>query len=514
MIRANTDTEKERHIIFLLIIFAAVILRIYILSLDMNILLDQGLVQDDAFYYYVIAHHIIEQGQSSFDGINLTNGYHPLWQAITLPVFYFSHGNAAVRTILGIASFLDLISIFIFYKILQRVIKNKYVILTGVAILAFHGTIIRTWFNGLETALSIFSLLWLLHQFVCIRQAGTTSLKDHLWLGVIAAISFLSRTDNAIIIFCIFLFLYLPPALSKKEWRYGLTASTVFIALISPWLLWNIIHFGSIVQISGKIRDNTWLTNGMPVERPLLDQLLYGVSSSITPMKIVFEKMFSPTFLKISLGYIYFCLFALSLFFAQRNHLSLRKNLYLFIPFIAGVLVLFLYHTGVRHFVRGWYNATILLIFTLVICLVLDEIKPFAKFHKIQFFIILAAQLILYSPYSYTKSPKEIRLDDRVAIAEWINTNTPPDAIIGAANAGIMGYYSNRTVINLDGVVNERAFDARISNQLQQYIRDAQISYLADHKNSITHLCESNPYYTCIPADNLGRSTQVVRINN
>ena len=36
-------------------------------------------LEDDAFYYTVIAHHIAQSGVSTFDGQTLTNGYHPLW---------------------------------------------------------------------------------------------------------------------------------------------------------------------------------------------------------------------------------------------------------------------------------------------------------------------------------------------------------------------------------------------------------------------------------------------------
>jgi len=289
----------------------------------MNVLLDQGLVQDDAFYYYVIARHIIEQGASSFDGINLTNGFHPLWEAICLPVFYFWNGDAPVRVMLGIACVFDLLSLVFFYHILSRVIKNPYVVLSGVAILAFHGTIIRTWFNGLETALSIFSLLWLLHQFLNIRLKNTSTLNDHLWLGFIAAFSFLSRTDNAVVIAVLFSFLYFPRFFTHREFKNGLAASGIFLILVSLWLAWNILHFGSIIQISGQIRDNTWLVDSLTEPRPFYMELLYGIWISLTPIRIVFEKMFSPGLSAPLPGFfIWHCFFRLSIWCKKRTLIS------------------------------------------------------------------------------------------------------------------------------------------------------------------------------------------------
>ncbi len=36
-------------------------------------------LDDDAYYYTVIARNIAQSGLSTFDGQTLTNGYHPLW---------------------------------------------------------------------------------------------------------------------------------------------------------------------------------------------------------------------------------------------------------------------------------------------------------------------------------------------------------------------------------------------------------------------------------------------------
>src|SRR5215510_4787998 len=43
--------------------------------------------RDDAYYYFKVAQNISEGNGSTFDGINKTNGYHPLWMAICIPIF-------------------------------------------------------------------------------------------------------------------------------------------------------------------------------------------------------------------------------------------------------------------------------------------------------------------------------------------------------------------------------------------------------------------------------------------
>src|SRR5215204_7632866 len=43
--------------------------------------------RDDAYYYFKVAQNISEGHGSTFDGIDKTNGYHPLWMLICVPVF-------------------------------------------------------------------------------------------------------------------------------------------------------------------------------------------------------------------------------------------------------------------------------------------------------------------------------------------------------------------------------------------------------------------------------------------
>lgn len=43
-------------------------------------------VPDDAFYYFKIAQNIAAGRGSTFDGLHPTNGYHPLWMGLLIPL--------------------------------------------------------------------------------------------------------------------------------------------------------------------------------------------------------------------------------------------------------------------------------------------------------------------------------------------------------------------------------------------------------------------------------------------
>ncbi|MEL6477637.1 MAG: hypothetical protein AAFR17_09940 [Pseudomonadota bacterium] len=52
-----------------------------------------GMHEDDAFFYLQIARNLVETGRVSFDGLNATNGVHPLWTAV------LAAGTAAFSTL-------------------------------------------------------------------------------------------------------------------------------------------------------------------------------------------------------------------------------------------------------------------------------------------------------------------------------------------------------------------------------------------------------------------------------
>jgi len=72
---------------------------------------------------------------------------------------------------------------------------------------------------------------------------------------------------------------------------------------------------------------------------------------------------------------------------------------------------------------------------------------------------------------------------DFMRAARHIAKVLPPDARIGAWNAGILSYYSGREVVNLDGVVNSAIEPFARRGAVSQYVLDEKIGWLADHES-------------------------------
>jgi hypothetical protein len=72
-------------------------------------------------------------------------------------------------------------------------------------------------------------------------------------------------------------------------------------------------------------------------------------------------------------------------------------------------------------------------------------------------------------------------------VASWINQNVKPEEKVGAFNSGIYAYYSGRTVVNLDGLVNNDAAVSLRARELDLYVQAAKIKYLVDNDRSLDY---------------------------
>lgn len=93
------------------------------------------------------------------------------------------------------------------------------------------------------------------------------------------------------------------------------------------------------------------------------------------------------------------------------------------------------------------------------------------------------------------------------ALARFIDVNLPHDAIVGSYNSGVIGYYSNRKVVNLDGLVNNFEYYNRVlakgwpRSEMLGYMKDSGIDYFADFQ-----MCQSctDPEILRIASKNTG----------
>src|SRR5215216_213103 len=160
-------------------------------------------LKDDGFYYLKIANNIALGQGSTFDGINRTNGYHPLWMLNLVPIYWlFPHSPLdALRVVVILIAIYHTISAVVLYYLVSRLHNELVGTLVGLA-WALSPFVLRIDLNGMESALYTLLLLLLIYKITlfCKDSAGRWKLsvekkRSLLMLGMLVALCTLARLD-------------------------------------------------------------------------------------------------------------------------------------------------------------------------------------------------------------------------------------------------------------------------------------------------------------------------------
>lgn len=156
--------------------------------------------RDDAFYYFKVAQNISEGHGSTFDGINPTNGYHPLWMLVCVPIFALARFDLILplRILIIVLAGLRAATSILLYRLLRNVIARPIAML-GALYWAFNNYIHWTAYQqGLETGLAALCLvlfLYLLQRFERDRKTASVTRKQIAALALAATLVMFSRLD-------------------------------------------------------------------------------------------------------------------------------------------------------------------------------------------------------------------------------------------------------------------------------------------------------------------------------
>lgn len=156
--------------------------------------------RDDAYYYFKVAQNISEGLGSTFDGVNLTNGYHPLWMVICIPIFALARFDVILplRVLLMVVAIMQAGSALLIYRLVKRYLSQA-VAMAAASFWAFNSYIHSTVYEyGLETPIAILTLLWLIHRLSIFEETWRTQpvTKSQLAeIALLAAFVMFSRLD-------------------------------------------------------------------------------------------------------------------------------------------------------------------------------------------------------------------------------------------------------------------------------------------------------------------------------
>jgi hypothetical protein len=223
------DLKRKKLLIFLFFILLNILPQIFVIISKPDNLMNWYLT-DDAFYYFKVAQNIAEGNGITFDGINPTNGFHPLWMIICIPIFVLARFNLflPLRIVAVVQIILNAASGYFLYAIISEKISNKFAWIASIFWMFFppiHGITTKL---GLETGLTSFMLISFFY-FVSRLPSSNEQNKYRrqlVWVGLWGTGVLFSRLDN------IFVLLMVGIWLVFREKKFGKISQIDFLLIL------------------------------------------------------------------------------------------------------------------------------------------------------------------------------------------------------------------------------------------------------------------------------------------
>jgi hypothetical protein len=218
----------------------------------------ERLLSDDAYYYFEIARNAALGQGPSFDSLAPTNGFHPLWAGLLVPLYALLPDSPwiPVRVALGVSA----LCIPVGAVGIQRLVAGLGAPRAGE--LAAYAWLLNPFctvlaFRGMETPLAALLMLLSLALLVRSRRAGVWSPAECAWLGAALGACALARTDAVLWAAAVGACMAWDLARSGRAgWipaRGGVTTAAA-LGVVLPWLVWNLWTFGTPLQTSAEAK--------------------------------------------------------------------------------------------------------------------------------------------------------------------------------------------------------------------------------------------------------------------
>jgi hypothetical protein len=410
-----------------------------------------GYLYDDAYYYLTIARNVAAGMGPTFDGLSRTNGFHPLWLLVLTGMFSLDpNALDAVRIVIALQAGLAASGCFLVMSALSRRISSVGVLLFSVLLLGLP----RSSFalsGGMESALLFLFLIvaWRVQKWT-FAALGVSRL---IVLGTVWAAVFATRLEALVGILVPACALLLSknatgtraPATSRA--RYLAALGIIPLLTVATYVTLNLRMFGTWFPVSAAvkamIRDHAagwgWPTTWVhwfpwpgydvvtslgvhPEALSSVQALVYGFAIAATIAGLTFYRR--------------------SIWGALR-----RAECTSLVLICLLIIAVDLVGMGRFYYSQMWYLLPLRLLQALVLASVLERLPKLG-------WAVLALGVV-WIGVRWDRLPAHTDHTTQAhAAGAWLRAHSEPDARIGSWNAGAIGYFSERSVVNLDGLVN------------------------------------------------------------
>lgn len=488
-----------------------------------------SLVVDDTYYYLQTAWNAKILGFVTFDGLHTTNGVQLLWFVIIYLLALLAKSKAVLLfTTLAVSFLLNGLCYVVILNI-GAVLKQPVLALFMASLWALQSLPFRIYSMGMENSLHAL-VFW------CVIWQSTVFLirvhkrdKPNFWgLTVVLILNAWTRLDSALLSailysFCIGTLVYVYRNNLWLFWQKYIKFIAGTSLLASSGLMIQLFAFrlmgGSFLPVSALVKTSS-AGQGSDIEsiNKLVEVFILGMPS-------ILQGRF-PALILVLLGISGMLLVILAKVTIRDHSDEMRAFLNLWSCLLVGEIIYHVYValSGIEYtpyFI--WYRSpsfifwiitgSLIARFTLIQTRLVKHSIKILKWAPVGFSVVIFAVALYMFARSINFTSKLYAA--RYNAALWIAENSPPDTVFAAWNAGQLGFFSNRTFINLDGLINNVDYYERVlqgSTPLADYLVENNVDFIVDYDtyNSIPDL----PDVQTFPLDDgTGRSIHIWRVS-
>jgi hypothetical protein len=464
-VEQQAPQERAAFLVSMLVLASAILFSVqFALQHDVRHLLLR--VVDDASYYLTTARNIADGHGMTFDGVHATNGFHPLWLLMLVPLFLV---HAAPETMIRLVVLLQmalLTAAFLLLYRTQTLLFSRRVALASA--ICFASLVFMQCLNGMESAL--FSLLLML-LYACGLHLWRTRItwRGAALFGLILGLLLLSRLDMIFIPLAMFgcaVPYVLNTATRARAIAAIITAGVATTAVVAPYLVFNLTQFGAFMPISGALKSS------FP-RIALSHATLAGIDHR------------NYAFAALAVAWVLWRAAR-----TRRSPAGSRDDYYtLSTTVLAWAVILHFMDTilFMKWGVFAWHFVLYPLFAVLAFGGIFDALLRWRTLddRPAVYWLSIAIMAVVVARKEYQREAYPLDHIWHVAsynAAVWAREHTPADTIFAMRDAGHFAFFSERRVINLDGLVNNLDYQRAIAAQrVGHYLRANHVQYLVLH---------------------------------
>jgi hypothetical protein len=465
---------------------------------------------EDGYLMLTIARNLaIGNGLSVENGTTLTNGTQPLMTFVYAGLFWLVGGDKVwgviLVQVLGIG--IALLCAFLLYRVGSLLLAGDRngptlaAIAAGAWYLAPAGA--RCTQNCLETGAA--ALLPLAVGYFFLRRSPGPhqhwTLRRCAELGVLLGLAFWVRNDAVLLTGAVCATLLLSGlrarsvTLGRRVLETGFIGSTALL-LVSPWLIFNYSFFGHIVPVSG-------ISQGARVAVGENLDLVPSILAEQVSIVALIPQRWETHSIALVLATALVIVWAAGVYWHTKDAGSVPRQ-WLAVLSIWSVLLVGFYGViyGAGYFMQR-YLFPLSPWMALLSVVLAHRLWVHSGSPRPRVWSTLAlAYIALLSIGLDVRARQQGMNNGHFQVVEWVEKNVPDDVWVGAVQTGTLGFFHDKSY-NLDGKVSPPALEARLNDEIFQYVLDRPIQYLVDWAGIASWADDSRmaPHFEVVLAD-------------